>query len=196
MKKYILNNKKIMNNKKRCSWAKTKHYIKYHDLFWGKPNHDENYLFKLLCLETQSVGLGFSVILSKEQEYEKAFDFNDIKKISQMNENDIDKIMKQHNVIKYKAKIKAIILNAKAYFNLVKVYRSLDNYLWSKTNFKILKNKPSTTENDLSKKIAKELKKFGFKFIGSVTVFSYLQAIGIYDDHEKNCYLNTNKKMK
>ena len=182
-----------MNNKKRCSWAKTKHYIQYHDNFWGKPNHDDKYLFKLLCLETQSIGLGFSVILSKEQEYEKAFDFSNIKKISQMNEADIDEIIKKYNVIKYKAKLKAIIANAKAYFNLIKDYKSLDNYFWSQTNYKILKNKTFITENNLSKKITKELKKFGFKFIGSVTVFSYLQAIGIYNDHEKDCFLNDSK---
>lgn len=102
--------------------------MQYHDNFWGKPNHDDKYLFKLLCLETQSVGLGFSIILSKEQEYEKAFDFNNIKKISQMNETEIEEIIKKYNVIKYKAKLKAIIANAKAYFNLIKNYKSLDNY--------------------------------------------------------------------
>ncbi len=183
-----------MNSKTRCSWAKTKFYIDYHDNFWGKPLHDDNLLFKLLCLETQSVGLGFSIILSKQKEYEKAFNFNKIKEISEMNDDDIDKIIKKYNVIKYKQKLKAIIDNAKAYFNLIKVHKSLNDYLWSHTNYKILKNENQITENNLSKKITKELKKFGFKFIGSVTIFSYLQAIGIYNDHEEKCYLNLNKK--
>lgn len=178
-----------MENKKRCSWCKTKLYTEYHDKHWGKENHNELELFKLLCLESQSSGLGFSVILSKQSEYEKAFNFSNIKSIAKLSNNDIENIINNYNVIKNKKKIQAIVNNAQAYFKLVKTHKSLNDYLWSKVNYKISKNLEGATENSLSKQIYKEFKKFGFSFLGSVTIFSYLQAIGIYNDHQKECFM-------
>lgn len=178
-----------MEDKIRCSWAKTKLYVEYHDNHWGKENHNKIELFKLLCLESQSSGLGFSVILSKQKEYEKAFNLPDINSIANLNEKDIEYIIKNFNVIKNKQKIKAIVKNAKAYFKLINEYQSLYNYLWSKINYKIIRNKEHLVENDISKNIYKEFKKFGFSFLGSITIFSYLQTIGMYDDHQKKCFL-------
>ncbi|MDE5553188.1 MAG: DNA-3-methyladenine glycosylase I [Malacoplasma sp.] len=175
--------------KNRCSWAKTKSYQEYHDKFWGKKSEDESFLFELLILETQAAGLNFSLIWSKKDEYEKYFDFKNPVNNLKINQKQIDDILLYSNLIKNKLKIKSIINNSNAYLKLVKKYGSLKKYIWDNPNLKDKKRNPENiTKNRISDYIQKELKQFGFSFLGSVTIFSYLQAIGFYDDHQPNCY--------
>ncbi|KFB07550.1 DNA-3-methyladenine glycosylase I [Malacoplasma iowae] len=174
----------------RCEWAnKNKHYKDHHDNFWGNVCKDENVLFKLLILESQATGLSFSVLLAKEKGYEKHFDFNNIVAISKMDMKQLVKIAKTNDVIKDIKKISSITTNAKAYLKLIEDYDSLYNYLWSKVGFKQQKNlDPNIKTTLLSDQIYKELKSYGFKYLGSVTILSYLQAIGIYNDHFPYCF--------
>ncbi|MCF0217839.1 MAG: DNA-3-methyladenine glycosylase I [Malacoplasma sp.] len=188
---------KQINDTTRCSWAKSKSYQEYHDNEWGKVIHNDNYLFELLCLETQSVGLGFGVILAKRKAYQTCFDFKNIQKISLLQDDEIDFILKNFNVLKNKPKINAIVANANAYLKLVKQYHSLDNFLWSKSNFSSINTPIGTTSNQLSIEISCELKKYGFKFIGPTIVYSYLEAIGvIVAKHEPNCFLAKMRQFK
>ena len=152
--------------------------------------HNDNYLFELLCLETQSVGLGFGVILAKRKAYQFCSDFKKIQKIRLLQDYEIDFILKNFNGLKNKPKINAIVAYSNAYLKLVKQYHSLDNFLWSKVNFSSINTPIETTSNQLSIEISCELKKFGFKFIGPTIVYSYLEAIGvIVAKHEPNCFL-------
>lgn len=181
-----------MDKIKRCTWAKNKVYIDYHDNYWCKKLTDENALFELLILESQSVGLSFWQVWDKRDEYNKYFDFKNIKNIISINDAYIDSLLTNSNLIKNRNKLHSIILNAKAYFKLINDYTSLSEFIWNNPLWKneINKtNKTSTIENSTSKLMSKILKKYGFKFVGSITIFSYLQAIGFYNDHQKDCFM-------
>lgn len=177
-----------MNN--RCSWAKNKVYIDYHDNTWGKILKDEAKMFELLILESQSVGLSFWQVLAKKDEYNKYFDFKNPINNLKIQKEDINNIIKNSNLIKNKNKLLSIIDNSKAYLKLKSKYGGLSNFIWNNKEWssEIGKtNDDNIIKNNTSDKITKILKEFGFKFIGSITIFSYLQAIGFYYDHQKNC---------
>lgn len=174
----------------RCSWAKNKIYIEYHDNIWGKILKDEAKMFELLILESQSVGLSFWQVLAKKDEYNKYFDFKNPINNLKIQKEDINNIMKNSNLIKNKNKLLSIINNSKAYLKLKSKYEGLSNFIWNNKEWssEIGKtNSDDIVKNNTSDKITKILKEFGFKFIGSITIFSYLQAIGFYYDHQKNC---------
>lgn len=173
----------------RCSWAKTKTYIEYHDNYWGKQINDESYLFELLILESQSTGLSFGLVWSKRKEYQKYFDFKNPINNLNIDQTQINKMLSDSNLIKNKLKLKSIINNSKAYLKLKEQYGSLQNYLFNNPNLKDKKRNPMhITTNRISDYIYKEFKQLGFSFLGSVTIFSYLQAIGFYNDHQPNCF--------
>lgn len=175
----------------RCHWAKSKEYIKHHDSFWGKLNQNENVLFKYLCLEGQAAGLSFDLILSKTKAYEKLFFNFDPYKIIKLKPEKINSYLKNTEIIRYEKKLNAIVDNAKAWIELKQNKLSLVNLIYG-DNPKIFvqkRNETLITRNDFSDELSKKLKKLNFKFIGSVTIFSYLQAIGYYNDHEPNCFL-------
>lgn len=174
---------------KRCSWCNLNNplYIKYHDEEWGSPCHDDRLLFELLVLEMNQAGLSWETILNKRKYFKEAFDNFDYKKIANYDENKIKELIDNKNIIRNKRKINAVINNAKVFINIINEYESFDNYIWSFTNNKTIRGL-FLTHNDLSDKIAADLKSKGMTFVGTTIIYSYLQAIGIIDDHEKECY--------
>ena len=175
----------------RCKWCNLKNptYIEYHDKEWGVPSHDDKYLFEMLILESFQAGLSWECILNKRENFRKAFDNFDYNKIAKYDEAKIDELMNNEGIIRNKLKIKASINNSKIFINIKKEYGTFDKYIWHFTNNEIIKRrkKEIQTTSQLSDKISNDLKKRGMKFVGSTIIYSYLQAIGIINDHEQNC---------
>ena len=175
---------------KRCRWVNLDNelYVDYHDTEWGIPKYDDKYLFELLILEMFQAGLSWECILNKRDNFRSAFNNFDYEKISNYDEEKISELMGNKGIIRNKLKIKASINNAKVFINIINEYGSFSNYIWGFTNNEIIYN-CMVTHNELSDKISEDLKKRGMKFVGTTIIYSYLQAIGIINDHEKNCYL-------
>lgn len=174
----------------RCFWVNLNNpkYIEYHDKEWAKPSHDDNHLFEMLILELFQAGLSWECILNKREDFKEAFDNFDYKKISNYKEDKINELLNNKKIIRNKLKIEATITNSKIFINIQKEYGSFSNYIWSFTDNKvIIHNGELITSNELSDKISKDLKKRGMKFIGTTIIYSYLQAIGIVNDHDLNC---------
>ncbi|MFR1757399.1 MAG: DNA-3-methyladenine glycosylase I [Eisenbergiella sp.] len=183
-----------MENKKRCQWCQnTVLTLKYHDNEWGIPVHDDKIHFEFLTLEVMQCGLNWTMILKKRDILRQCFENFDFYKIALYDEKDIERIMKTEGMIKSERKIKAVINNAKLYIDIIKEHESFDKYLWNYSQFKTLiyiNHKSSiTTQNYLSNIISKDLKKRGFKYLGSITIYAHLQACGIINDHEPDCFM-------
>lgn len=184
----------MMENKKRCQWCQnTVLTLKYHDNEWGIPVHDDKIHFEFLTLEVMQCGLNWTMILKKRDILRQCFENFDFYKIALYDEKDIERIMKTEGMIKSERKIKAVINNAKLYIDIIKEHESFDKYLWNYSQFKTLiyiNHKSSiTTQNYLSNIISKDLKKRGFKYLGSITIYAHLQACGIINDHEPDCFM-------
>ncbi len=188
-------NRKDMKNKNRCSWVKLDNplSISYHDNEWGVPCFDDNKLFEMLVLEGAQAGLSWETILKKRENYRKAFDDFNPTKIATYQNAKIEELLHNAGVVKNKLKINSAIKNAKVFLAIQKEVGSFSNYIWSFTNKKIIKNRfedyskaPAKTE--LSDKISKDLKKRGMSFVGSTIMYAYLQAIGIVNDHQMDCF--------
>ncbi len=177
---------------KRCFWVdeKSEIYTKYHDEEWGIPKHDDHELFELLILESFQAGLSWITILKKRENFRKAFDNFDIQKVANYNNEKIDELLSNTGIIRSKNKILSAINNAKIFMQIQKDFGSFANYIWSFTDNKVLKNTTGKiiTSSSLSDEISKDLKKRGMKYVGTVIIYSYLQAIGIIDDHDQNCF--------
>lgn len=176
----------------RCKffYDKDENYIAYHDNEWGRPLFDEQKLFELFTLELFQAGLSWKCILDKRENFRKAFDNFDIDKIILYDNNKIDELMNNVNIIRNKLKINASINNAKIIKNkIIPEFGSFSNYIWHYTNGKSIWISPEITQNELSDKMSKDLKKFGMKFVGSVTIYSFLQACGVINSHEKCCFV-------
>ncbi len=175
--------------KKRCSWVegKEKIYLKYHDEEWCVPKYDDNILYEMLILESFQAGLSWITILKKRDAFREAFDDFDIEKIIDYDENKVNELLENEKIIRHKGKINATIANAGVFKKIQKEYGSFSNYIWGFTDGKIIKAEYKT-KSELSDKIAKDLKKRGMKFVGSTTIYSYLESIGIIDNHTKDCY--------
>lgn len=175
---------------KRCKWCNLKNekYIKYHDEEWGVPNFDDKYLFEMLILESFQAGLSWECVLNKREAFEKAYDNFDIEKIINYDETKILELSENKNIIRNKLKIKASIINAKVFKNIEKEYQTFYNYLKSYTKDEIIYENDKTT-SPLSDAISKDLIKRGMKFVGTTIIYSYLQAIGVINSHEDDCYL-------
>lgn len=175
----------------RCKWVNenNKLYVKYHDEEWGVSSYDDKYLFEMLLLESFQAGLSWECILNKRESFRKAFDNFDYKKISKYDNTKILELLNNSNIIRNKLKINATINNAKVFIDIQKEYDSFSKYIWSFTNNKQVINKDDKfkTTSDLSDIISNDLKRRGMKFVGSTIIYSYLQAIGIINDHELNC---------
>ena len=176
----------------RCPWAKSENDIAYHDTEWGVPSHDDNYLFEMLILEGFQAGLSWNLILNKRENFRKAFDNFDYKKIAKYDETKLAELAQNEGIVRNKLKIAASVKNALAFMEVQKEIGSYDKNIWNFTdnkqiinNWKEISEAPATTE--LSDKVSKDLKKRGFKFVGSTIVYSFLQAIGIVDDHLISC---------
>ena len=180
---------------KRCTWLNLNNpiYVKYHDEEWGVPVYDDHKLFEMLLLESFQAGLSWECVLNKREAFKKAFDNYNYKKIKDYNEEKQKKLMNNKNIIRNQRKITATIKNAKIFMEIQKEYNSFSNYLWHFTNNKIIYETGKTTST-LSDQISKDLKKRGMSFVGTTIIYSYLQAIGMINSHEKNCYLYKESK--
>ena len=177
---------------KRCFWVdeKSEIYTKYHDEEWGVPKHDDRDLFELLILEGFQAGLAWITVLKKREAFRKAFDNFDVKKVSEYNEAKVNELMQNPEIIRSKNKIEAAINNAKIFMRIQKEFGSFSNYIWGFTDNKVIKNTNDEfqVKTELSDNISKDFKKRGMKYTGSVIIYSYLQAIGVVNDHETTCF--------
>jgi DNA-3-methyladenine glycosylase I len=180
--------------KQRCNWATSDPlYIDYHDKEWGVPVHDDRVLFEFLILEGAQAGLSWITILKKRENYRKAFDNFDPEKIARYSEKKVEKLLNNEGIIRNKLKINAAIQNAKSFLKIQKESGSFDKYIWQFVNYeprvnkwKTLKNVPAKTlESDL---MSKDLKKTGFKFVGSTICYAFMQAVGMVNDHTEDCF--------
>lgn len=181
----------MKDKKRRCGWVNLKNplYIKYHDNEWGIPHYNDEYMFELLVLESFQAGLSWECVLNKREAFKKSFDNFDYKKISKYNEKKVQELCNNNEIIRNKLKIKATINNAKIFIEIQKNFGSFSNYIWAFSNNEIIKNIDNNfkTTSELSDRVSKDLKKRGMKFVGSTIIYSYLQAIGIINDHELEC---------
>jgi DNA-3-methyladenine glycosylase I len=183
-----------METKNRCAWCGTDElYMKYHDEEWGRPVYDDRKLFEFLILETFQAGLSWITILRKRENFRKAFDNFDYKKVAQYDEEKIGELMSDPGIIRNGLKIKAAVSNAKAFMEVQKEFGSFSDYIWKFTggkpivnNRKTLKDVPPTTP--LADTISADLKKRGFKFVGPTVVYAHMQATGMVDDHVADCW--------
>ncbi|WP_407432608.1 DNA-3-methyladenine glycosylase I [Methanobrevibacter sp.] len=175
--------------KKRCSWVEGKEeiYIRYHDEEWGVAKYNDDILFEMLVLESFQAGLSWITILKKREAFKEAFDNFNIEKIINYDESKVHELLENENIIRHEGKIRATINNAKVFKDIQKEEGSFSNYIWSFTDGKIIKAEYKT-KSELSDEIAKDLKKKGMKFVGSTTIYSYLEAIGIIDNHTIDCF--------
>lgn len=183
-----------MDKKPRCGWCEGDAlYEAYHDTEWGVPLFEDNQLFEFLILETFQAGLSWITILRKRENFRKAFDNFDYKKIADYSEEKVAELMNDSGIIRNKQKILASISNAEAYMKIQEEYGSFSSYIWKfidgtpiQTNLKSYKQAPASTE--LSITISKDLKKRGFKFVGPTVVYAHMQATGMVNDHEIDCF--------
>lgn len=178
----------------RCPWCGTDPlYVAYHDTEWGVPVHDDKTLFEFLILESFQAGLSWITILRKRENFRKAFDDFDYKKIAGYPEEKIQELMKDAGIIRNQLKIRAAVTNAQAFLKIREEFGSFSNYIWGFVDGKPIKNKlktlseaPATTP--LSDAMSKDLKKRGFKFMGSTVVYAHIQATGMVNDHLTSCF--------
>lgn len=173
----------------RCKWAMNVNeiYTKYHDEEWGEPVHDDQKLYEMLILESFQAGLSWSCILNKRENFRKAFDNFDMNKIINYDEAKIQELQNNAGIIRNKLKIKATINNSKIFKTIQKEYGSFDKYIWSFTNNEIIYEFDKVS-SELSDNISRDLKKRGMTFVGTIIIYSYLQAVGIINSHESQCF--------
>lgn len=167
--------------------------INYHDKEWGTPLHDDKKLFEALVLDAHQAGLSWKTILNKRKNYRKAFDGFDFIKVAKYDSKKIVSLMQNAGIVRNKLKIEATIINAQKFLEIRKEFGSFDKYVWSfvgnkpiKNKFRSIKDIPATTE--ISDKLSKDLKKRGFKFVGSTMCYAMMQGIGMVNDHTTNCF--------
>ena len=178
---------------KRCGWCSNDSiYIDYHDTEWGKPVYDEAQLFEMLCLEGQQAGLSWITVLKKRECYRTHFFSHSIQHISQLTDEDLEEKLLDKGLIRHIGKLKAIRDNAIAWQNLTAEKIDVSHWLWSFVDHKPLVNsvpnyKEAPAQTELSVQLSKTLKKKGFKFVGPTTCYSFMQAVGMVNDHEDDC---------
>lgn len=181
-------------DKKRCDWCiKSEHYKKYHDEEWGVPVYDDTLLFEYLLLETFQAGLSWITILNKRENFRTAFDTFNYEKIAQYDDSKVQELLQNTGIVRNKLKIYSAITNAQAFIEIQQEFGSFSKYIWNFVDgkpiinhSKTLKDVPATTA--LSDEISKNLKKSGFKFVGSTVVYAFMQATGIVNDHVAYCW--------
>ena len=177
----------------RCPWAgDSQIYIDYHDKEWGKPQFDSQKLFEKICLEGQQAGLSWITVLKKREAYRAAFHHFDPEKIATMTGADIDCLMQNEGLIRHRAKLDAIVKNAKAYLQMQKCGENFSDFVWSFVDHKPQINDVPTlnvipAKTDTSKALSKALKKRGFVFVGETTCYAFMQSMGLVDDHLNSC---------
>lgn len=184
-----------MTEKVRCPWCESSQiYMDYHDNEWGRPVHDDNKLFEMLILEGAQAGLSWITILKKRENYRKAFDNFDLKKVARYDDKKKQELISYEGIIRNRLKIDAAINNAKLFLDIQKEFGSFDKYIWRFVDnkpiinhYKNLSEIPATTP--LSDNISKDMKKRGFKFLGSSIMYAHMQAMGMVNDHLIDCFV-------
>mgnify|MGYP003608481534 CR=1 FL=1 len=183
-----------MESKLRCTWCeKDDLYRKYHDQEWGVPVYDDATIFEFLILETFQAGLSWHTILKKRENFRVAFDNFDYIKIAQYQEDKIQELLLDAGIIRNKLKVRSAVSNAQAFIKIQEEFGSFSKYIWAFTDGKPIDNKPQTLKEitattPLSDAISKDLKKRGFKFVGSTVVYAHMQATGMVNDHVEDCW--------
>lgn len=178
----------------RCEWAKTEPLMSYHDNEWGIPEHDDSKLFEFLILEGAQAGLSWITILKYREGYRRAFSDFDARKVSRYDQIRIERLVQDQSIVRNRLKILSVVNNARQFLKVQKEFGSFNDYIWGFVNHKPLRNrfrKPSDvpTYTPLSKQISADLKKRGFAFVGPTICYSFMQAIGMVNDHTVNCFL-------
>ena len=185
----------ITENKCRCPWLDTSKldYVKYHDEEWGVPVYDDRKIFEFLILESAQAGLSWYTILKRRQGYQEAFSNFDVHKVAKYNQDNVEVLMLNSAIIRHRGKINAVINNAKLFIEIQQAFGSFSTYMWGFVNNKSIVNKytqlsdyPATSIE--SEAWSKDLKKRGFKFVGSTICYAHMQACGMVNDHSLNCY--------
>lgn len=181
--------------KKRCPWGKWEDrlYTDYHDKEWGVPVHDDRTMFEFLVLESAQAGLSWETILRKREGYRKAFAGFDYRKVAKFTAKDVNRLLKDASIVRNRAKIEAAINNAQRFLEVQKEFGTFCDYMWQFVGGAPIKNKrrklsdfPATTKE--SDALAKDMKKRGFKFLGSTTLYAHMQAVGMVNDHTVDCF--------
>ena len=180
--------------KTRCKWCNLDNelYVKYHDEEWGVPNFDNDYLFEMLILESFQAGLSWETILNKREDFRTAFDDFDVDKVAKYDDEKIEELMNNEKIIRHKLKITSAINNAQIFKEILNEYGEFYDYLKTFTDGKII-YEADQTKSKLSQDISNDLKKRGMRFVGPVIIYSYLQAIGIINSHDPECFLHSNE---
>ena len=182
------------DGKLRCAWCpEDPLYVAYHDTEWGVVSRDDAHLFEMLCLEGAQAGLSWITVLRKRDNYRQAFDRFDAGKIARYTAAKKRRLLQDPGIIRNRLKVDAFIANARAFLDLREAGSSFSDYLWQFTDGKVLRRRPlflgqiaaSTPQSDV---MSKDLKKRGFKFVGSTICYAFMQAVGIVDDHQRNCF--------
>jgi DNA-3-methyladenine glycosylase I len=188
----------MAKEKVRCSWClKDELYMNYHDNEWGIPQHDDRHLFEMICLEGAQAGLSWYTILSKRENYRKAFDNFDAKKMAKYNDAKVEKLLLDAGIVRNRLKVNAFVSNAKAFLAVQKEFGSFDKYIWQFVGGKPIVNHLKSMQDvqaktAVSDAMSKDLLKRGFKFVGSTICYAFMQAVGMVDDHFDDCW----KKQK
>jgi len=178
---------------RRCPWAQSDRMIAYHDTKWGVPVHDDRLLFEFLILEGAQAGLSWDTILKKRDHYRKAFNNFDPLKVSRYSQARIERMLKDPGIVRNQLKVESAVSNARAFLKVQKEFGSFDAYLWSfvggrpiQNRFRSLKQIPATT--NISDALSRDLKKRGFRFVGSTICYAFMQAVGLVNDHLTFCF--------
>jgi DNA-3-methyladenine glycosylase I len=183
-----------METKHRCAWCeKDDLYRNYHDNEWGKPVYDDATIFEFLILETFQAGLSWYTVLAKRENFRKAFDDFDWKTIANYSEEKMAELAEDSGIIRNKLKIKATVTNAQAFLKVQEEFGTFSKYIWGFVDGKPIDNQPNNLSEvkattEISDKLSKDLKKRGFKFVGSTVVYAHMQATGMVNDHVMNCF--------
>lgn len=181
--------------KKRCAWVNLDNelYVKYHDEDWGVPIHDDQLLFEMLILEGAQAGLSWQTVLKKRENYRKAFDNFSPQKVAKYGEEKRKELLQNKDIIRNHLKIQSAIQNALVFLKIQKKFGSFDKYIWKFVDNKQIQNRFDNTSNiptktNLSNQISKDLKSMGMNFVGPTTIYAFMQAIGMVNDHETSCF--------
>lgn len=191
-----------MKQIRRCEWTGPDPiYIDYHDNEWGRPLHDDQKLFEMLTLEGMQAGLAWITVLKKREAFRAAFDGFDPQRVALYDDAKIEELMANKGIIRHRGKITAAVGNAKAFLEIQEECGSFDEFIWGYVGYAPIINTPDSmtqllTSTPLSDKISKDLKKRGFKFVGSTIIYSFMQAVGIVDDHMVWCPCHTMNRRK
>jgi DNA-3-methyladenine glycosylase I len=175
----------------RCAWARSDLSISYHDREWGVPVHDERTLFEFLILEGAQAGLSWEIILRKRQNYRRAFDNFQPAKVARYDERKVEKLLSDEGIIRNRLKIVSAIQNAKAFMEVQREFGSFDSYIWQFVNGSVIRRKrgaPVPVHTPESDALSRDLIRRGFKFVGSTICYSFMQAVGLVNDHDVKCF--------